>query len=185
MKCYRLVSCIMHKVLLQLIPCSFLYSNNKLSMYLKPLSLVKRNSSKDTADRKSKWVCSYDETPGMHLSHALAYQVDYYELFFPVPISQSHCSLLWCPVITLLGQVPLRKDIHTALTCSIFTARWDRAIMFPGVAAIIRTRCHTFSASHRSPPQDGMWRRYLGYVIWRVTWVLNKVTSIYIRVKIN
>lgn len=73
-------------------------------MYFKPLSLVKRNPSKDTAGRKSKWVGSYDETPGMHLSHALAYQVDYYELFFPVPFFQSHCSLLWYPAITLLAK---------------------------------------------------------------------------------
>lgn len=83
-KCYRHVSCIIHKTLLQLTPCSFLYSDNKLGMYFKPLSLVKQNFSKDTVGRKSKWVGSHDKTPGVHLSHALAYQVDYYELFFPV-----------------------------------------------------------------------------------------------------
>lgn len=175
----------MHKTLLQLTPCSFLYSNNKLSMYLKPLSLVKQNSSKDTAGRKIKesvflWRNSWNAfKPCTCLSGRLL-RVILSRPNFSIPL---FFTLVSCDNIT--GQVPPRKNIHTALTCSILTARWDRAIMFPGVAAIIRTRCHTFSASHRSPPQDGMWRRYFGYVIWRVTWVLNKVTSIYIRVKIN
>lgn len=89
----------------------------------------------------------------------------------------------FCDSIT--GQVPPCKSIHMALTCSVFTAWWDTVAMFPGVAAINKSRWHAFPASQRSPQWDGMCRSYIDYVIWRITWVPNKVALTFIRVKLN